>query len=170
MLFVGGDQSQLATPVSDPSFTSFVRAAVQLAPVVMTDHAMTAAMGDRYAALSDPGPKTLEDQAIADFGVGAVPVAPGLGIVPGASFEPRLTVDYRWGRLYGISAADPDTIAFGICDGTAIVLQGSSPSVSGTLSVVSVDGRAATFDIGTNGALAAFNVLVNTYATGDPLA
>ena len=56
-----------------------------------------------------------------------------------------------------------------VCDGTAIVLQGSSPSVSGTLSVVSVDGRAATFDIGTNGALAAFNVLVNTYATGDPL-
>ena len=170
VLFVGGDQSQLATPVSDPSFTSFVRAAVQLAPVVMTDHAMTAAMGDRYAALSDPGPKTLDDQAIADFGVGGVPVAPGLGIVPGASFEPRLTVDYRWGRLYGISAADPDTIAFGICAGTAIVLQGSSPSVSGTLSVVSVDGRAATFDIGTNGALAAFNVLVNTYATGDPLA
>ena len=42
--------------------------------------------------------------------------------------------------------------------------------MNGTLSVVSVDGRAATFDIGTNGALAAFNVLVNTYATGDPLA
>ena len=78
-------------------------------------------------------------------------------------------MDYRWGRLYSVSMADQQTIVFGICDGTAIVLQGSSPTASGELSVVSVDGRAATFDAGTNGALAAFNVLMNTYAPGDAL-
>jgi len=66
-----------------------------------------------------------------------------------------------------VAAAHTSTIVFGICDGTAVVLQGTSPTVSGDLSVVSVDGRAGTFDIGTNGALAAFNVLVNTYAPGD---
>jgi cyanophycinase len=169
VVFVGGDQSQLATPIADPSFASFVGATVERAPVVMTDHAMTAAMGEGYSAVSDPGPKTLESQAIDDFVAGDVPVEPGLGIVPGASFEPRLTADYRWGRLYGLSMSDPQTIVFGICDGTAIVLQGSSPTVSGNLSVASADGRAATFDTGTNGALAAFNVLVNTYAPGDVL-
>jgi cyanophycinase len=168
VLFVGGDQSQLAQPVADQSFASFVAAAVQRAPVVMTDHAMTAAMGDAYSALPDPG-KTLESQGIDDFQAGGVPVEAGLGIVPGAAFEPRLTADYRWGRLYGLSTADPQTIVFGMCDSTAIVLQGSSPTTSGELSVVSVDGRSATFDTGTNGALAAFNVLVNTYAPGDAL-
>jgi cyanophycinase-like exopeptidase len=167
VLFVGGDQSQLARPVADPSFGAFVRAAVEQAPVVMTDHAMTAAMGDAYSELPDPAPKALQDQAIEDFRAADVPVRPGLGIVPGAAFEPRLTVDYRWGRLYAISMASPRSIVFGICGSTAIVLQSSSPRAAGELSVVSVDGRSGTFDTGTNGALAAFNLLVNTYAPGD---
>jgi hypothetical protein len=41
--------------------------------------------------------------------------------------------------------------------------------VIGDLSVVSADGRAASFGTGTNGALAAFNVLLNAYAAGDPV-
>jgi cyanophycinase len=167
VLFVGGDQSALAGPVGDASFASFVREAVAEAPVVMTDHAMTAAMGDRYTALPDPNKKTLQDQGIDDFFPADTPVEQGLGILAGASFEPRLTADYRWGRLYELSNAEHSTIAFGICDGTAIVLQGSSPTVDGDLSVVSVDGRAGTFGVGTSGALAAFDVLLNTYAPGD---
>lgn len=167
VLFVGGDQSQLAGPVADPAFASLVRTAVDDAPVVMTDHAMTAAMADEYSAVPDPGPKTLESGAIEDFFPADVPVEPGLGIVSGAAFEPRLTAGYRWGRLYRLSNADPSAIAFGICHGTAIVLQGTAPTVSGNLSLVSLDGRSATFDTGTNGALAAINALVNTYAPGD---
>jgi cyanophycinase len=169
VLFVGGDQSYLAAPIADASFSSFVHAAVERAPIVMTDHAMTAAMGDRYSALPDPGSADLQGQAIDDFIAGDVPVEAGLGIVPGASFEPRLTVDYRWGRLYSVSMADPQTIVFGVCSGTAVVLEGSMPTVAGDLSVVAVDGRAATFETGTNGALAAFDVLMNTYAPGEGL-
>jgi cyanophycinase len=167
VLFVGGDQSALAAPVADRSFRSFVRTAIAGAPVVMTDRAMTAAMGRWYSALPEPTPATLEDPAIDDFRTGFVTTRPGLGILAGAEFEPRLTADYRWGRLYGLARAHPAAIAFGICTGTAIELAGGHATVIGDLSVVSADGRAASFGAGTNGAMAAFNVLLNAYAPGD---
>jgi cyanophycinase-like exopeptidase len=93
-------------------------------------------------------------------------VRAGLGLLP-VALEPRLTVDYRWGRLYGLVRAHPDTLAFGVSSATAIELDGPSASVIGGLSVVSADGRTATFATGSNGALAAFNVLLNVYAPGD---
>ncbi|MDX6546172.1 MAG: hypothetical protein QOG02_1946 [Gaiellales bacterium] len=166
VLFVGGDQASLAAPVGDRAFASFVRAAIANAPVVMTDRAMTAAMGRWYAALPEPAPAAVEDQAVAEFRAGFVTVRPGLGVLP-VALEPRLTVDYRWGRLYGLLRAHPDTLAFGVCSDTAIELDGSSASVIGGLSVVSADGRSARFSAGGNGALAAFNVLLNVYAPGD---
>ena len=167
VLFVGGDQSKLAGPVGDAAFRAFVRAAVNGAPVVMTDHAMTAAMGSWYSALPEPSPKTLETQAVDSFRTAGVPVRAGLGILPGVALEPRLTADYRWGRLYGLAHAHPNAIVLGICQDTAIVLDGGSATLSGDLSAVSLDARAATFAAGGNGALAAFNVLVNTHAPGD---
>lgn len=167
VLLVGGDQPSLAAPVADRSFRSFVRSALSNAPVVMTDRAMTAAMGQWYSALPEPTPTTLEDQAIDDFRSGFVTTKPGLGILSGAEFEPRLTADYRWGRLYGLANAHPAAIAFGICAGTAIELAGGRATVIGDLSVVSADGRAASFGTGTNGAMAAFNVVLNAYAAGD---
>jgi cyanophycinase len=166
VLFVGGDQASLATPVGDRAFASFVRRAIANAPVVMTDRAMTAAMGRWYSAVPEPIASTVEDQAVAEFRAGFVKVRPGLGLLP-VALEPRLTVDYRWGRLYGLLRAHPDTLAFGLCSDTAIELNGSSASVIGGLSVVSADGRSARFATGSNGALAAFNVLLNTYAPGD---
>ena len=53
------------------------------------------------------------------------------------ALEPRLTVDYRWGRLYGLTRAHPDTIALGVSGNTAIEIQGASATVIGRLSVVS---------------------------------
>jgi hypothetical protein len=63
--------------------------------------------------------------------------------------------------------ARPDTIAFGIAGDTGLVLQGGGATVAGRLSVAALDGRSATFGVGTNGAIAAFNVLLDTYAPGD---
>src|SRR5213078_2023454 len=81
VLFVGGDQSALAAPVADRAFRSFVKTAIADAPVVMADRAMTAAMGRWYAAVPEPIPSTLEDQAVADFRAGFVTVRPGLGLL-----------------------------------------------------------------------------------------
>jgi cyanophycinase len=167
VLFVGGDQSELAGPLGDAAFRSFVHAAVAQAPVVMTDGAMTAAMGSWYLANPEPGNKDVGDQAIAAFRADNATVKPGLGIVPGAALEPRLTEDYRWGSLYGLTMARPDTIAFGIAGDTGLVLNNDGAAVAGRLSVAALDGRSATFGVGTNGAIAAFNVLLDTFAPGD---
>jgi cyanophycinase len=167
VLFVGGDQSQLSAPLGDAAFRAFAHAAVAQAPVVMTDGAMTAAMGSWYLANPEAGKKDLEDQAIAAFRADNATVKPGLGIIPGAAFEPRLNQDYRWGSLYGLTMARPDTIAFGIAGDTGLVLGKSGASVSGSLSVAALDGRSATFGVGANGAIVAFNVLLDTFAPAD---
>jgi cyanophycinase len=170
VLFVGGDQSRLAGPLGDTAFTSFVHDAVAQAPVVMTDGAMSAAMGCWYLANPQVGNKDLADQAIAAFRADYATVKRGLGVVPGAAFEPQLTEDYRWGALYGLTMARPDTIAFGISGDTGLVLSSGAAKVAGSLSVAALDGRSATFGVGTNGAMAAFNVLLDTFAPGDVVA
>src|SRR5439155_6939150 len=65
VLLVAGDQSQLAAPLADNTFRNLVGYAVQNSPVVMTDRAMTAAMGDWYAASPEPTDLNVEDMAIA---------------------------------------------------------------------------------------------------------
>lgn len=170
VLFIGSDQSALAPAVADPNFAALVRYALANTPVVMTDRAMTAAMGDWYVANPDPTATNVEDLAIADFRAGGANVQPGLGIVHGFAFEPRLTLDQRWGRLYGLAAAHHNTIAVGVSEMTALVLDGGGATVVGQRSVVALDGRGATFGTGTNGALAALDVLLDTFAPGDRVA
>ena len=63
--------------------------------------------------------------------------------------------------------ARQDTITFGIAGDTGLVLSGDGAAVAGRLSVAALDGRSATFGVGTNGAMAAFNVLLDTFAPGD---
>lgn len=136
----------------------------------MTDGAMTAVMGDWYVTDPDPTDDNYQDVGIEDFKADGVTIAPGLGLIRGTAFEPLLTWDQRWGRLYNLTAADPDTIAFGISENTALVLDRSGASVVGERSVVALDGRAATYLTAENGALTALNVLMSLYAPGDEVA
>ena len=170
IVLVGGDQSLLSGPIGDAGFDDFVHAAVESGAPVMTDGAMTAAVGADYVANPDPTLSTVEEQGEADFRTGYNQVEPGLALIPRADFEPRLTIDYRWGRLYGLSHADPSAIVFGVSQRAAIVLEpGDDPTVVGDRPVVSLDGRTATYLNGTNGALSALNVLLNVFAPGDTL-
>jgi cyanophycinase-like exopeptidase len=112
----------------------------------------------------------VQNLAIDDFQANNASVQPGLGILHGVAFEPRLTVDQRWGRLYGVEMAQPKTIDFGIAQTAALVLGSGGAQVSGEGPVIAVDGRAATFATGANGAICALNVVMDTYAPGDTVA
>ena len=169
MIVVGGDQSLLSAPLSDGRFQRFVRVAASASPVVMTDGAMTAAAGNRYVANPDPTSADIEAQAMAAFRTNYNRIEPGLGLIAGADFEPSLTGDYRWGRLYALAHSDPQRIVFGVCGSTAIVLDAGGASVAGTESVVSADARTARFLNGENGALTALNVLMGFFAPKDAL-
>ncbi|HET7035448.1 MAG TPA: Type 1 glutamine amidotransferase-like domain-containing protein [Thermomicrobiaceae bacterium] len=166
VILVGGDQSQMARPLADATFRNLVQRAIDTAPLVLTDRAMTPVMGDYYLANADPTDQNLESQSIAAFSSDYADVQPGLGYVH-AAFEPRLTEDQRWGRLYGLAQAEPQTIVFGISEETALSLSGNMATVAGERSVVALDGRAAQFATGDNGAIAAFNVWLNLYAPGE---
>jgi cyanophycinase-like exopeptidase len=167
VLFVGGDQSLLAAPLGDSAFRAFVSYAVAYAPVVMTDHAMTAAAGDWYDAIPKPTSANVQDVAIAAFHADDASVQPGLGLLHGVAFEPRLTLDQRWGRLYGLSMAHPGAIIFGISENTAFVCGPTGAQAVGDGPAMALDGRGATFYTGDNGAIGAFDVVAATYAPGD---
>jgi cyanophycinase len=169
VVFVAADQSQLAAPLADARFRALVGAAVANTPVVLTDHAMTAALGSWYVANPEPTSANVQDMAIAAFRTGDANVQPGLGLLPGVAFEPRLTRDQRWGRLYGLALAHPDTIVFGLSEMTALVLDNTAASaqVIGQRSVIALDSRAATYSTGSNGAFSALNVVLDIFGPGD---
>lgn len=75
----------------------------------------------------------------------------------------------RRGLLFGAAQSDKRTVALGISERTAITLHGNSSAVVGARSVVSVDGRQGWFSTGSNGAIAAINTYVSTFAAGDRL-
>jgi cyanophycinase len=167
VVFTGGDQALLAGMLADATFQSALAAALANAPVIMADGALTAAMGDWYVTDPDPTADNYQEAGIADFQTGNVTIAQGLGILPGAAFEPLVTYDQRWGRLYSLTMAHPETIAFGISELTALVLGPDGATVAGERSVVALDGRAATYLAGDNGAFSAFNVVSDVFAPGD---
>lgn len=164
VVFLGGDQSLLPTALADEGLRQFVSAATRDADVVMFDHAMTAAAGEHYDAIAEGDS---EDDAIAAFQSGNAVIQRGLGVVGGAAFEPRLQLDKRWGRLYGIGAKRKHTKVYGLSESTAIVLRGEQARVIGPNPVVGLDARRATFITGDNGALGAFNVLLDVYENGE---
>jgi cyanophycinase-like exopeptidase len=169
VIVVGGDQSLLSGPLADGRFRRFVRLAAHHAPVTMTDGAMTAAAGTHYVANPDPTSADIEAQAMASFRTHYNRIEHGLRLIDNADFEPALTGDYRWGRLYALARTDPQSIVFGVCGSTAIVLDDGHATVAGTESVVSVDARTARFLNGDNGALTALNVVMDFFASGETL-
>jgi cyanophycinase-like exopeptidase len=96
-----------------------------------------------------------------------VTVAPGFDWVPGAAFEPRLLPDRHWGRLYNILYDHHGVLGIGIDVGTAVELTQAGASAVGTSAAVTLDGRYATFAVGSNGALSARYVIVDSFVDGD---
>jgi cyanophycinase-like exopeptidase len=78
-----------------------------------------------------------------------------------------LQADKRWGRLYGIGERQKQLSVLGISEGSALLIQGRQARVLGPNPVVALDARRATFVKGDNGALGAFNVLLDVYESGE---
>ena len=160
VVMLGGDQSLLDGAIADPAFRAFVSRAARDSHVLLLEHAMAAAAGEAYCAL---GEDASEDDAIAAFRIGTVTIRPGLDLVHGAAFEPRLQTDLRWGRLYGLGARLRQTRVFGVSESSAIEIRGSRATVVGQNPVIALDARSATFFGGDNGTLGAFNVLLDAF-------
>lgn len=166
VVFVGDDQASMTTAMSNHLYGRLVERALDSVPVVLTDQAVTAVMGERYVTNPDPTDDDVQDVAIASFQAGNIQIANGLGIVPG-SLQGTLTYDQHWGRLYSLAMDSPDTMVYGISEMTALVVNRSGATVVGDRSVVTLDGSQGTYSVGTNGAFSALNVVLNAYGPGD---
>lgn len=166
VLFVGGNQALLPKALADEALRRAVAQALAQTQAVMFDDAMAVAAGDHYDAIAMTD--ELEDDAIAAFKAGNAVLRPGLGVVH-AAFEPRLQADRRWGRLYGMGALRRQTPVYGISESSGIVLLGGQGRAIGPNPVVVLDARRALFAKGDNGALAAFNVLLDVYQANETI-
>lgn len=134
--------------------------------VLLFDNAAAAALGQWMTA--EPAPTDIETYASESFIAGYVQVSPGLNWLPHAVIEPRILQDNRYGRLVNHLYKHPGVVAFGLAQDTALEIRSTAAVVHGEQAVVVLDGRyARVLEAGTNGALAATWLLLDTYVAGD---
>jgi cyanophycinase len=150
---------------------SALRARWQHGMAVMADNAAAAALGQLMTANPPPPSDTagLEEVSVQSFRPDSVTIQNGLGFVPGAAFEPRLLPDRHWGQLYNLLNRNKQALAIGIDIGTALELTQDGARVFGNRTVVTLDGRAASFAPGSNGVMSARYVVFDSFVDGDPL-
>ncbi len=96
-------------------------------------------------------------------------IQPGLNWLPGLVIEPRLVLERHWGRLYNHLYRDPALLGLGIDADTAVELTASGAAAWGQNTVTILDGRYASYALGTNGALGESYVLLDTFVEGEAL-
>jgi len=171
VLLVADDPVAVGARLSEPAFRSWTSGVLASQPVVMTDGAMTGALGERYSPKRRPtSTADREDLGIASFRAGDADWQPGLGVVD-ATLVPWLNTDFGWGRLYEGVSADPTALAVGINAASSVTMAADSGSAGATTggSVVVADGRAGTYWTAANGAIGASGVVLDVFAPGERL-
>lgn len=167
VLLTSPDQSLVKAALAP--YAAALRSYWQGGKTLLADDAAAAALGQAMTANPPPPSDTtgLEDASVRSFRPDGVTVQSGLGFVPGAAFEPRLLPDRHWGQLYNLLGADKRVLAVGLDVGTAVELTQAGAKVVGGSVAVTLDGRAAMFGVGSNGALAARYVILDSFVDGD---
>ncbi len=97
-------------------------------------------------------------------------VAAGFDWVSGLTITTRLLPEQRWGQAYRLVAAQPTMLGVGVDAGTAVEVRSGVATARGSNAAVVLDGRKASFGAGTNGALAARWVVLDSFVDGETLA
>ena len=153
---------------AQPAIVSAVRTKWSTGGTLLADNAAAAALGSRLSS-DAPAAADVEADASLDFVSGNVTTAAGLGWVGNLSLTPQLLPQHRWGQAYQVLAGAPQTFSVGVDVGTTLEVRGGQATVVGDSAVVVLDGRRASFGVGTNGGLAARWVVVDTFAGGEVL-
>ena len=113
---------------------------------------------------------SIESAAIDEFFRDSVGVVAGLGWVD-VAVEPGIVSNRHWGRLYNLLSAQAMAarVVLGVDAGTAVELGSGTPLVRGDSVAVALDGRYGSFGVGTNGALAAHWVILDTFVGGQAI-
>lgn len=136
---------------------------------LLADDAAGAVLGERFVADPPPG-ADIDTESSEDFLVEGATVKPGLGWVHGLNVDSRLLPDRQWGQVYHLAWSMPATLAAGIDVGTALRVRNGAATTVGDSAVVVLDGRRAAVGTGSNGALAAQWVMLDSFINGQLLA
>jgi cyanophycinase len=162
----------LADLAAAQSVTDAVHAAWTGGAALLADDAVASAIGRSFTSAPRPGTSTgsIEGAAIDEFFPSTVDVVAGLVWVDVAA-EPGIVSNRHWGRLYNLLAVQALAApVVGIDAGTAVELGAGTPVVRGDSVAVVLDGQFASFGVGTNGALAARWVVLDTFVGGQGIA
>jgi hypothetical protein len=146
-----------------------VRSAWQAGAALLADDAAASAIGREFTSDARPGTSTgaIESAAVAEFRPDRTTIVAGLGWID-AAVEPGIVSNRHWGRLYNLLAdqSSAQRVVFGIDAGTALEVGSGAPVARGESVVVALDGRYGSFGVGSNGAIAARWVILDTYVGG----
>jgi cyanophycinase len=166
VVIVAGDQSLITAAELRP-----VADALLAGVPVLADDAAAPVFGLSFAAHPAIDYDNDDDAAIeahdsGAYSVGATTIAEGLGIV-GANFEPQLIDNNRWGRLISLAFTQPDVLALGLTEGSAVEITPAGAAVLGTNGVIVFDFSAATLATGDNEVFVIANGLMDSFAPGE---
>jgi cyanophycinase-like exopeptidase len=167
ILVTAPDQSRVLNAFA--GLSSALRNAWAGGKVVLADNAAAAALGQAMSTDSTPTSSSLESDSMEDFLSSGVIIQSGLNWIPGIAVEPRMVMDRHWGRVYNHLNSNHALLGLGVDVNTAIEFTATGATVWGQNTVVLADGRFASYDLGTNDALSARYVLLDTYIEGDAL-
>lgn len=167
ILITAPDQSQVLSALNAvaPTITA-IQDAWQRGATLLADNAAAAALGQLTTATA-PRTDDIENESINSFRPDSVAAQPGLAFLSSVAIEPGLLPERRWGELYNLIYRDHSMLAIGVDVGTALEITSEGAAVIGTGVVVVLDGRAAQFAVGSNGALGARYVRLDSYVDGD---
>jgi cyanophycinase len=170
ILVTAPDQSLVLNAfASATTITSAIRNAWAGGKVLLADNAAAAALGQATSVDATPTSASLEDDSMGDFLFSGVTIQPGLNWLPGVAIEPRMVMDRHWGRVYNHLHRNHNLLSIGVDINTAVEFTATGAKVLGKNTVVIFDGRYASYELGTNGALSERYILLDTYVEGDAL-
>ena len=165
----------LAALAATPQVTSAVLGRWVNGGALLANDAAASAISENFTTDPRPAATTgaIEAAAVAEFRPDSTTVVQGLGWI-NIAVEPGIVSNRHWGRLYNI-VAEPfpaEGIAIGIDAGTAVEFRSTwtAPRVVGDSVAVLLDGRYASFAVGSNGALSAHWVILDTFVGGQEVA
>ena len=167
ILVTSPDQSRVLNAFG--GLSSALRNAWASGKVVLADNAAAAALGQAMSTDPTPTSSSLEGDSMEDFLFNGVIIQSGLNWIPGIAVEPRMVMDRHWGRVYNHLNSNQALLGLGVDVNTAIEFTATGTTVWGQNTVVVADGRFASYGLGTNDALSARYVLLDTYIEGDAL-
>ena len=135
IMFTGGDQLRLLTILQGTKFVDELRRRAGEGLLVGGSSAGAMALGD---------PMIVRGEPTQFYEPGAIPLVPGLAIVPGVTVDTHLVARGRLTRLLPVVAARPDKLGLGIEEGCGVAVSPEGvATVIGSGVVCIVDGIGA---------------------------